>query len=104
MKNIFPHYIICPGVFILGFVHNEGQTSQCIDSIYCIKVLSHKFCMFMENYEGLRGSLVIVLVCLQLLLRSIDNTGNKFPRATFSATLLHTCRRGTFFATRASNK
>jgi len=60
----------------------------------------------MENYVGLRGSLVIVLVCLQLLLRSIDNTGNKFPRATFPATLLHNLseRDVVSFATRASNK
>ena len=43
----------------------------------------------MENYGGVRGSLVIFLVCLQLLLRSTDNTGNKFPRAIFLATLLH---------------
>lgn len=43
----------------------------------------------MENYGGLRGSLGILLVCLQLFLRSIDNTGNKFPRATFPPTLLH---------------
>lgn len=49
--------------------------------------------MFMENYVGLRGSLVIVLVCLQHLLRSIDNTGNKFPRATFLATLLRNMER-----------
>ena len=54
----------------------------------------------------MRGSLVIVLVCLQLLLRSTDNTGNKFPRAIFVATLLHNMseRDLVFFATRAGNK
>lgn len=51
----------------------------------------------MENYVGLRGSLVIVLVCLQHLLRSIDNTGNKFPRATFLATLLRNMERERLF-------
>ena len=62
--------------------------------------------MLMENYGGVRGSLVIVLVCLQLLLRSTDNTGNKFPRATFLATLLHNMseRDLVFFATRAGKK
>ena len=60
----------------------------------------------MANYGGLRGSLVIILVCLQHLLRSIDNTGNKFPRATVPATLLHTLseRDVVSFATRVSNK
>ena len=60
----------------------------------------------MENYVGLPGSLVIVLVCSQLLLRSIDNTGNKFPRAILLATLLHNLseRDVVSFATHASNK